>query len=78
MLADKMQHRVMVLSQFMAPQGQRPPFTKQLEDQTALKWWSQHRYDEFGARVLQGMSPTDIAELDSALAQNIDQKQTMV
>ena len=75
-LAQKMQHRVDVLSGFIAPPGERPPFTKQLQNETALKWWREHRYDPLGNRVLQGMRPADIAELDSALAQVMDAQES--
>lgn len=71
-LGQKMQHRADVLAGFIAPQGSRPPFTKQLENNTALKWWREHRYDPLGNRVLQNMRMADIAELDTALAQMAD------
>jgi hypothetical protein len=67
LLAEKMQTRVRVLSNFLAPPGQRAPFTKQLSDAQALRFWRAHRYDPLGAEVLQSMRPQDIAELDMAL-----------
>ena len=70
LLAQKMQRRVQVLSQFLKPDGQRPPFTKQLNNEDAMRFWMQHRYDEIGAQVLQNLQPHDIAELDAALAQH--------
>ena len=69
MLSQKMQHRVAVMKEFLRPEGARPPFTKVLSDENAMRFWKAHRYDHLGAAVVQNMKPTDIAELDAALAQ---------
>lgn len=75
LLAQKMQARVDVLRNQIAPEGQRPPFTKSLGNDNALKFWMQHRYDPIGAQILQGFRPQDIAELDTALANYSEQLQ---
>jgi hypothetical protein len=72
-LSQKMQHRADLIRDFIAPEGQRPPFTKMLQNDQALKWWSAHRYDHLGARVLQTMRPGDIADLDVALMRGMEQ-----
>jgi hypothetical protein len=77
LLAQKMQRRVQVLKEFMAPEGARPPFTQQLQRPQALRWWQEHRYDHLGAQVLQAMRPQDIAELDLALIEMNEQGQAM-
>jgi dsDNA-binding SOS-regulon protein len=76
-LADAMKRRSDLFAEALRPSGQRPPFTKQLNQQDALKFWMAHRYDDLGARVLQGMQPADIAELDAALAEKVQQPPQM-
>ena len=78
MLAQKMEGRVRMLSQFIRPDGQRARFTKQLQDADALNWWRIHRYDDLGSQVLAGMRPNDIAELDQALNTHVEQQQAML
>lgn len=75
LLAQKMKARVESLRNVIAPEGERPPFTKALGDENALKFWMMHRYDPIGAQVLQNFRPQDIAELDTALAQYNEQLQ---
>ena len=72
LLGQKMQHRADLIRDFIAPEGQRPPFTKMLQNEQALQWWQAHRYDHLGARVLQTMKPGDIADLDVALLRHAE------
>ena len=67
-IAERLNERVGLMREFLTPQGQRPPFTEALNDDNAMRFWRAHRYDMLGARVLQNMRPSDIAELDAALA----------
>lgn len=78
MLAEAMQRRVDMFAQQLRPAGQRPPFTQQLNEENALKFWRAHRYDDMGARVLQNMPPQSIAELDAALSQHVEQQQSLL
>jgi len=81
LLSQKMMRRSALIRDFIAPEGQRVPFTKMLQNDQAIKWWTAHRYDHLGARVLQTMRPGDIADLDLALMRgaesNADQGQVM-
>lgn len=68
MLADAINHRVELLSEFLTSDD-RPVFSKRLSEREALDWWQRHRYDEFGARILASWTPQQIMALDAALSQ---------
>ncbi len=51
---------------------ERPPFTTALTRAESLAWWRQHRHDDFGAKVLTRFTPAQIADLDLALAREMN------
>jgi hypothetical protein len=67
-LADAINHRVELLTEFLRPDGDRPVFTKKLSEAEALSFWQKHRYDEIGAQILAGWTPEQIMSLDVALS----------
>jgi hypothetical protein len=75
LLGEAMKQRATLFAEFLRPPGERPPFTQLLQEPIALKFWREHRYDDIGARVLANMKPVDIAELDSALTQHVEEQQ---
>ena len=73
-LGQKARARVSFLRDAVRPPGQRPPFTTQLTGAEAVDWWSQHRYDDLGQRVLQNYSQEQVAELDAELNAAAEQR----
>lgn len=67
-LAGKLSSHIDMLSDFIAPPGQRLPFTQQLSKRAALDFWKQHRYDEIGKPWLDRMDAQSVMELDNALS----------
>ncbi len=68
LLAGKLTQRRDLIRQTLAPPGQRPPFTTQLNHREALAFWRQHWSDDLGQQVKAGMAPQDLLELQLALS----------
>jgi hypothetical protein len=76
-MAEAIKGRRDLLTQALAPTGQRPAFHEQLSKPAALAWWTQHRNDGMGKEVIARMKPESILELDNALAQHNQAQQFM-
>ena len=73
LLAGRIKERIASIKMAVAPPGQRLPFTQQLTRRDALAFWTRHRYDPIGQKVINSW-PEDrrqamTLELDAALAQ---------
>lgn len=67
LLASRLTAQREVVRRALTPEGERPPFTRQLAKPDALAWWREHRHDDLGQRVLARLRPADVLELDAAL-----------
>ena len=59
------------LRDYIAPRGDRPPFTTHLPASQALDWWEQHIGDEYGKKLLDAMAPDQVMRLRTELGQRI-------
>ncbi len=57
----------------LAQQLSGRPFTEAKTRNEALKWWTAHRHDQYGAKAVRLMQPVTIAELDMALNQYVNE-----
>jgi len=69
LLAGRLAGRKQILTQAVAPAGQRPPFTTQMTKREALSWWREHFDDDLGKKLRQQMDPESQMELQLALSQ---------
>lgn len=76
-LGQRMKTRLALVREAIAPEGKRPPFSKQLSKADALAFWKEHRHDAIGEAVLAKMTPEAVIELDGALAQHAAYERAM-
>ena len=69
LLAGRMRLASQGLRHAVAAEGARVPFTERLPHSEAVAWWRLHRYDEFGQRAAQLLTPDQMLDLDLALSQ---------
>ncbi len=77
LLADAIRHRAERLARILKEPGKRTVFTTRLPEREALEWWRAHRNDEAGNRLMAGMKPERILELDRALARLVEEESMM-
>lgn len=77
LLSQKMTSRISDLKLSLSAAQGRVPFHTVLAKSDALKWWSQHRYDDLGQKALAGLQPEAVMNLDAALAQYTQQHNEM-
>ncbi len=78
LLANAIEHRVQVMTDFLQPPGQPPVFSQKVSRREWLEFWRLHRTDEVGAQVLSTWTPEQIMALDTALGQPQVQQQAEV
>lgn len=75
LLAQGIVHRKETIRDALLPDGDRPPWSKQFSRPDALRFWSEHRYDDVGKKYLDRMTVDTILDLDRALAEYYQQQQ---
>lgn len=75
LLAQRLKQRISDTALALQAGSGRIPYRTSLSKGDALDWWAEHRYDDLGKQALQGYSPLDVAKLDSALNQRVQEMQ---
>lgn len=75
LLAEAILHEVDVRAAILSPVGGRPPFTDQITTEESFRFWSKQRYEPAGKAAVGRMTPTQVAELDAWLAQEVNARQ---
>jgi hypothetical protein len=76
-LGDALTRRIDIVSTALTPQGQRPPFTEQMSQQDALKFWLDNWDQPYMKPVMDRLDPLSRLQLHNAVTQYMEDNRVM-